>query len=837
MWAVIAVVIVFEFTVGATLSKGLNRACATVSAGALGCGAHHLARLFGAKGEPIVLGLLVFLLAAGSSFTRFIPRIKARYDYVVLIFILTFSLVSVTGYRVDKILELANERLMTIGIGGAICIIVSICVCPVWAGEDLHKLVASNIEKLASSLEGFGGEYFPDPEDHEGNVMASKGDKALLQGYKSVLNSKNTEESSANFARWEPGHGRFYFRHPWKQYLKIGVLARQCAYRIDALNGYINSDLQIHHHDSFYAAMEFRNKIRKPSKKMCSEASEALKALALSIKTMTDTSAAKSHVENSKTAIDELKLVLKAVSLENADLLAIIPIASVASILTEITKCVENIYESVHKLSCLAEFKTPKLQAPSSTPIHEPSSKLQAPSSKLHSDPRNKLQHSDPRTKLHSKLQAPSSKLHSDPSSPATNRPLHRPILHRPRSRPFTGRSTIQIFTGRSSSPTDPPGSLSVLVYVWVETFDLFSIGKEKEILGFVIYVVEVLVKMRDLLKVEPNGYLQFKDIEEIEDCLIVERLENSDDNLLDKVAYIEVETYHLYNNYALQTSFSIRKGKPRYFNGTKNIRQNEFLCSKEGFKIDEDPCEEKNWEKLETRTGCKAFICFTVENDVWRVTAFNPKHNHELALPSEKHLLRSGCRISKPKAGLIDSMVNAGISTKNTYLYLTEEVGGSENVGFTKKYCYNHVNTKKMSTISAGDAQSLLNHFKKRQIEDHMFFYTVQVDQETRMNFFWRDGRSKVDYDCFGDVVVFDTTYRTNRYNLICAPFVGVNHHWQDVIFGCAFLLDETTTSFKWLFKSFLDSMGNRSPITIFTNQDQAMSNAIEEVFSNTHH
>ena len=58
--------------------------------------------------------------------------------------------------------------------------------------------------------------------------------------------------------------------------------------------------------------------------------------------------------------------------------------------------------------------------------------------------------------------------------------------------------------------------------------------------------------------------------------------------------------------------------------------------------------------------------------------------------------MLRLGRRISKPKAGLIDSMVNAGISTKNTYLYLTEEVGGSENVGFTEKDCYNHVNTKK---------------------------------------------------------------------------------------------------------------------------------------------
>uniref|UniRef100_A0A2N9GIW3 Aluminum-activated malate transporter n=1 Tax=Fagus sylvatica TaxID=28930 RepID=A0A2N9GIW3_FAGSY len=349
MWAVLTVVVVFEFTVGATLSKGLNRGFATLSAGALGFGAHHLARLFGEKGEPIVLGLLVFLLATASSFTRFIPRIKARYDYGVLIFILTFSMVSVSGFRVDELFELAQDRLSTIAIGGATCIIVSICVCPVWAGEDLHKLVASNIEKLANYLEGFGGEYFKDSEDEESG-RDSKGDKAFLQGYKSVLNSKNTEESFANFARWEPGHGRFHFGHPWEQYLKIGALARQCAYRIDALNGHVNSDLQ--------APLELRNKIRKSSTKMCSESSKALKALAFAIQTMTDPSAAKPHVENSKKAINELKVVLKTISLEKADLLAIIPIASIASTLTEITKCVKNISELVHKLSCQAHFKS-----------------------------------------------------------------------------------------------------------------------------------------------------------------------------------------------------------------------------------------------------------------------------------------------------------------------------------------------------------------------------------------------------------------------------------------------------------------------------------------------
>lgn len=47
---------------GATLSKGLNRGFATLIAGALGVGAQHTAILCGDKGEPIVLGILVFIL-------------------------------------------------------------------------------------------------------------------------------------------------------------------------------------------------------------------------------------------------------------------------------------------------------------------------------------------------------------------------------------------------------------------------------------------------------------------------------------------------------------------------------------------------------------------------------------------------------------------------------------------------------------------------------------------------------------------------------------------------------------------------------------------------------
>lgn len=47
---------------GAAISKGLNRTCGTILAGALGVAAHHIALLFGERAEPIILGGFVFLI-------------------------------------------------------------------------------------------------------------------------------------------------------------------------------------------------------------------------------------------------------------------------------------------------------------------------------------------------------------------------------------------------------------------------------------------------------------------------------------------------------------------------------------------------------------------------------------------------------------------------------------------------------------------------------------------------------------------------------------------------------------------------------------------------------
>ncbi|XP_026383613.1 protein FAR1-RELATED SEQUENCE 5-like [Papaver somniferum] len=121
---------------------------------------------------------------------------------------------------------------------------------------------------------------------------------------------------------------------------------------------------------------------------------------------------------------------------------------------------------------------------------------------------------------------------------------------------------------------------------------------------------------------------------------------------------------------------------------------------------------------------------------------------------------------------------------------------------------------------------------------ENPDFMYEVQVDENDQAcNLFWKDAKARIDYEFFGNVVCFDTTFMTNRYGMPCAQFVGVNYHGMSMLFGMALLVDETTESFVWAFQSFLSAMSEKHPKNIFSDQAQAISNAIEQVMPDTHH
>nr|XP_016508482.1 PREDICTED: protein FAR1-RELATED SEQUENCE 3-like isoform X1 [Nicotiana tabacum] len=236
-----------------------------------------------------------------------------------------------------------------------------------------------------------------------------------------------------------------------------------------------------------------------------------------------------------------------------------------------------------------------------------------------------------------------------------------------------------------------------------------------------------------------------------------------------------------------------------------------------------------------------------------WVVTKYMKEHSHSLVHPNKVHyhtshrhfavakkngpennqgvgIVPSGVMYVSVDGNRIPVEINRG--AKSTRLAESDQtVKDTVPQSFSPRQC------NQRRTLGR-DAQNLLDYFKKMQAENPGFYYAIQLDEDNRMaNVFWADARSRNAYSHFGDAVILDTMYRVNQCRVPFAPFTGVNHHGQTILFGCALLLDESEATFVWLFKTFLAAMNDRAPVSIITDLDTVIQSAVAQVFPGTRH
>ncbi|XP_078153657.1 uncharacterized protein LOC144548813 [Carex rostrata] len=244
-------------------------------------------------------------------------------------------------------------------------------------------------------------------------------------------------------------------------------------------------------------------------------------------------------------------------------------------------------------------------------------------------------------------------------------------------------------------------------------------------------------------------------------------------------------EAYTFYNNYALCAGFSVRKASSASNkNGLSSIR---YVCSKEGksewHKRKERPIgcsmEFVTPEKEHgiTRCDCKAsFRIRKMGSGKWKVSVFEEDHKHELITsPSKIRNLRSHKLMTGSQKDTIRKLSAQNVGTTQIHEYMSAQYDGKGNIRFKKKDISNLIAGDNAKLIGV-DVHTTLMYFKQKQ-DDPEFFYSILADEDGVVkNIFWVDGRGRRAYKEFGDVVTFDTTYQTNKYNMPFAPFIGVN-------------------------------------------------------------
>lgn len=104
---------------------------------------------------------------------------------------------------------------------------------------------------------------------------------------------------------------------------------------------------------------------------------------------------------------------------------------------------------------------------------------------------------------------------------------------------------------------------------------------------------------------------------------------------------------------------------------------------------------------------------------------------------------------------------------------------------------------------VEITDVVDLLKYCEDAKKSCSKLQYTYTLDEERRLeHIFWSHAYCFDWYQEYGDIVVFDTTYNVNYYEMSFEIFVGVNSHGKTILFGCVLLQNEKTYAFCWLMK-----------------------------------
>ncbi|CAB5382954.1 unnamed protein product [Rhizophagus irregularis] len=101
----------------------------------------------------------------------------------------------------------------------------------------------------------------------------------------------------------------------------------------------------------------------------------------------------------------------------------------------------------------------------------------------------------------------------------------------------------------------------------------------------------------------------------------------------------------------------------------------------------------------------------------------------------------------------------------------------------------------------------------------------------------FWMFPTQKQLWLRYHDVVINDSTYKKNRYDLTLNIIVCIDCDNHTRLVACALVDDEIKATFKWIYENIKIATGNIVPYSIYTDGDPTMFRTIKSVFDTTVH
>ncbi|XP_061355858.1 protein FAR1-RELATED SEQUENCE 7-like [Gastrolobium bilobum] len=300
----------------------------------------------------------------------------------------------------------------------------------------------------------------------------------------------------------------------------------------------------------------------------------------------------------------------------------------------------------------------------------------------------------------------------------------------------------------------------------------------------------ESLVCVDDIVDLEKNMN-EFRE-DDLSEIMAIQDGECGEDNAYEIVGHVDTElmktpiltrvfetskeAYAFYNAYAKGKGFGIRK---QYHNKnaiTKQVYRWNYVCSKQGVKrLDDKRVDVDNVKRRrDSRTNCLAMLQVKLVDGLWKVKKFNDTHNHPLIntpIKVKKFLSQNEFRRSDLTKSVVSKLYQEGLTSSK----ISKVVSAMDKeVNLTPVQINNIISSQRRNNVGR-ECQGIIKHFQRKFMVDGAFYFDMHLAEDgTLRSIFWADGRSRAAYAYFGEVLVFDVTYKTNKFKFPFVPFCG---------------------------------------------------------------
>lgn len=290
-------------------------------------------------------------------------------------------------------------------------------------------------------------------------------------------------------------------------------------------------------------------------------------------------------------------------------------------------------------------------------------------------------------------------------------------------------------------------------------------------------------------------------------------------------------------NRFALKEGFSYKIRSSEKIEGV--IRRVAYECIKSGSntsQVTSDPTKRRNASSSKTSCPWKLNVTYPKTSGVIKINSFNNEHNHSLT--SIVHEIAPRFRKLTPEM-LVDIekyVIQGRMDSASIYPLLKHDY---PNQPIYKKDLYNAVyQFRQKNNPGDTDASQMLEQLMQWKDSNPLWIVKLRLDPVSRKlkSLLWMSPTQKELYNKYNDVTIIDTTYNTNRFQMMLCIIAVVDNNYKSRIVATAIIDDETLNTYRWLFDAILTETGI-SPGVIFTDSDPSMIQSIKEIYVNTKH